>query len=308
MTCDMKLTPELIEAFFDIETAKKCSAFSEADLSFISWQNPNSDYSHFNKQFLSNLLAEAESFNLDVRCKLYCSGNIKLNICNGDFDYNHMPGSLCIVLNSKSMLFVNSLTINDFKICNDGHMSGDYVVDYYKQFPKTALKKVGWNCLRECGGIRYASEIMPDFKLAWFKDWISETARIRDSIEKAVRCIEKQKRILELNFDTFSGHAEQIAALAEEKLPGVKCVLDAILPIKTYKLTLCNYNCVITISMDSRGLWNCETYSPIPKFKRLSAASPTEVVEWITKLFDAEMKHVAESKKTKRTNELINCL
>lgn len=337
MIQSVKLTPELIAAFFDVAIARKYSEFTAVDIQFISKQNSDSDYARFNKQFLSHLLSEAESFGLAVRCSEYHAGDIRLNISHGDPDAWHTPGVLCMVLNSKSMVFVLSLSFNDFKILNDRGTREDFIADYYRPFPKTPLKKAGWTVQKTNGKNIYSSKTKPDFTLALFKKWIGKTAKIRDSIEEAERKIEKHKRILELKFDDFSGRADEIKAIAEEKLPGVKCKLETRASTKAYKLTLhnavlshdhpnplvltypaCVKNapivCVsdvkpqmrtlekiamadsrwlyqyytVKISMDSYGQWRCETDSLIPKFECKVLSSPDKVVEWCSKLFDAE--------------------
>lgn len=340
MIQSVKLTPELTTAFFDATIASKYSEFTAGDIQFISKQNSNSDDARFNKQFLSNLLAEAESLGLTVRCSEYLAGYIWLNISYGDPDAWHTPGVLRMALNSQSTVFVFSLSFNDFKILDDDDcMSGDCVTDHYKQFSKNTLKKAGWIAQKINNKNVYSSKPKSDFTLALFKEWISKTAKIRDSIEEAERKIEKRKRILELKFDNFSGRAEEIKAIAEEKLPGVKCKLETRASTNTYKLTLHNavlssdhpnplvltypasvkntpIVCVsdvkpqmrtlekiamadsrwlyqyytVKISMDSDGRWRCESDSLIPKFKHEVLSSTDKVVEWCSKLFDAETK------------------
>lgn len=210
MICCMKLTPESIDAFFDAKTAKKRSEFSENDLSFISGQNSNSGCMRFNKQFLSGLLTEAEQFGLTAARAGYCAGDIRLLMSHSDPNYWRMPGGLSIVLNRMSTVFVTSLTVNDFKIRRGGENDEEYVADYYSQFDKTALKKAGWRVCEIAGKTVWASGAMPDFKLAWFKNWISKTAKIRDSIEEAEHAIEKRKRISAILFADSAGHVDVV--------------------------------------------------------------------------------------------------
>lgn len=243
MICSVKLDSELTAAFFDAAIAKKHNGFTREDLEFISKQNPNSAYARFNKQFLSNLLSEADQFGLTVKCAEYHAGDIRLNISHGDPDDWHMPGGLCMVLNAKSTVFITALSFNDFKILSDNCAQADYIADYYRPFSKTPLKKAGWAVQKINGKNIYVSGTMPGFSLALFKKWIDKTAKIRDSIEEASRKIEKQDRILELKFDAFSAHIEKIKALAEEKFPGVKCKLETSISMKECKLTL--YNALI---------------------------------------------------------------
>lgn len=176
-----------------------------------------SDSAAARKQFLKNLLAEADKLGLTVYGQDNLIGYLLLDISIGDSLGFNAPGKLTLIV-MNHCVEIENLTINKFSVA-DCEMRDSFV-----NCPQSGLKKFGWH---NYSGHNYRSpNDVFDFKLAMLPNWLKKLSKTADAIARAKKQIEKTRKIAEIQADMLQGTLEALSSSVQAQLPELKCCIQ----------------------------------------------------------------------------------
>lgn len=190
-----------------------------------------SDSAAARKQFLKNLLAEADKLGLTVYGQDNLIGHLLLDISIGDSLEINAPGELSLTV-MNNCVKIENLKINKFSVA-DCEMRDSFV-----NCPQSGLKKFGW---RNYSGHNYCSpNDMFDFKLSMLPNWLKKLSETADAIARAKKQIEKTRKIAEIQADMLQGTLEALPSSVQAQLPELKCCIQRFPEQRSFGLWLYN--------------------------------------------------------------------
>lgn len=193
--------------------------------------NKASDIAPARKQFLKNLLAEADKLGLTVYGQDNRLGHLILDISIGDSLDQNAPGELSLTV-MNNCVKIENLTINKFSV------SDCVMHDTFVHCPQSGLKKFGW---RPNDRNNYCSpNDVFDFKLAMLPNWLKKLSETAEAIARVKKQIAKTVKIAEIQADRLQGILEALSVAIQAKLPELKCCVQRFPEQRSFGLWLYN--------------------------------------------------------------------
>lgn len=195
-----------------------------------------SDSAPVKKQFLKNLLAEADELGLTVYGQDNLIGHLLLDISIGDSLDQNAPGELSLTV-MNNCVKIENLKINKFRVANCE------IRDSFVNCLQSDLKKFGW--LKYDGRNYCSPNDVFDFKLSMLPNWLKELSETAGAIARAKKQIEKTRQIAEIQADRLQGTLEALTDSVQAKLPELKCCVRQFPEQRSFGLWL--YNVEVTM-------------------------------------------------------------